>query len=94
MEKLHHLIKAELLTPSIVTELFKEAESFNQSLRAGVRHFENLKGMTLCSLFVKKAQGPVFLLRGLYFSREQISSITQILDSYAPSVATITAFMV
>jgi aspartate carbamoyltransferase catalytic subunit len=60
MEKLHHLIKAELLTPSIVTELLKEAESFNQSLRAGVRHFENPKGMTLCSLFCEEGTRTCF----------------------------------
>jgi len=55
MEKLYHLIKAEQLTPSIVTELLAEAESFNQSLKAGIRHFENLKGVTLCSLFYEES---------------------------------------
>jgi len=61
MEKFKlRLIKAELLTPSIVTELLKEAESFNQSLRAGVRHFDNLKGMTLCSLFYEEGTRTCF----------------------------------
>ena len=55
MEKLHHLIKAAQLTPAIVTELLTEAEDFNQSLKAGVRHFENLKGVTICSLFYEES---------------------------------------
>jgi len=55
VEKLHHLIKAEQLTPAIVTELLTEAENFNQSLKSGVRHFENLKGVTICSLFYEES---------------------------------------
>ena len=55
MEKLHHLIKAEQLTTSMVAALLKDAESFNQSLKAGVRNFENLKGVTVCSLFYEES---------------------------------------
>jgi aspartate carbamoyltransferase catalytic subunit len=55
MEKLYHLTKAEQLTTSIVADLLKDAEGFNKSLKAGVRNFKNLSGVTICSLFYEES---------------------------------------
>ncbi len=55
MEKIHHLIKAEQLTPPIIGWIFQKAEEFEKKLQQKAGSLENLKGATVCSLFYEES---------------------------------------